>query len=119
MTPDLRHTRALIVVFVMPGCGACEEFLPRFLALIGHHQAAGLPFRVWQPGQHLNPGEIPVLVYDAASEDPELQAFADRLKITATPTTALMTRASTARIEGALDDDQARRLLAAAVQANR
>jgi thiol-disulfide isomerase/thioredoxin len=119
MTPDLRHTRALIVVFVMPGCGACEEFLPRLLKLVAQHQAAGTPFRVWQPGQPLHPGEIPVLIYDAASEDAELQAFADRLKITATPTTALMTRTNTARVEGAIDDAQASRLLLAAAQANR
>lgn len=119
MTPDLRHTRALLVVFVMPGCGACEEYLPRLLKLINQHQMAGAPFHVWQPGDPLRPGMIPVLIYDAASEDPELQAFADRLKITATPTTALMTRTNTARVEGAIDDAQAHRLLMAAAQANR
>jgi thiol-disulfide isomerase/thioredoxin len=116
---DLRDVNALLLVFAMPGCGACDEYLPRFEKLVKVYRAQGAPFQPWQPGQQIARGTIPVLVYDAAADNTELQAFCDRLGITATPTTALMTRKNTAKIEGAIDNEQIERLLQAAMNANR
>lgn len=117
--PDLQNVRVLLLVFAMPGCGACDEYLPRFEKHVRAFQRQGVPFHFWRPGQPIAAGSIPVLVYDAAADNVELQAFADRLGITATPTTAMMTRTNTAKIEGAIDDDHIDRLLYAAATANR
>jgi hypothetical protein len=59
------------------------------------------------------------MIYNAAAEDSELQAFADRLGVAATPTTAMMTRRGVTKLEGSLEDAQIDQLLYAAAQANR
>jgi hypothetical protein len=119
MMPDLRHTRVLVVVWAMPGCGACDEYLPMFLDQVAAMQKNGAPFHVWSPGKTIEPGEIPVLLYDAASESEELQDFADRLKVTATPTTCVLTRWGATKVEGALDVPAVQRLLYQAQRSNR
>ena len=119
MIPDLGQIKALIVVFAMHGCGPCEEFLPRLAQKIDAAQKAGVPLHVWSPGEPIAPGEIPVLYYDAAAQSDELQDFADRLGITATPTTCLMTRGGTYKVEGSMAPDDIDRLLGAAQNANR
>jgi len=116
---DLRNTKVLIAVFAMPGCGACDEYLPRFGRQVRRFQQAGAPFHIWHPGDEIVPGMIPVLIYDAAADNAELQAFADRLKIVATPTTAMLTRPSVVKVEGAIDDAQIEQLLRSAAVANR
>ena len=114
---DLGNTRVLIVVFAMPGCGACDEFIPELLSKIKKH---GEPFHVVSKNSKITPGEIPVMLYDAAAEDSELQAFADGLGITATPTTCLMTRNfGTVKIEGAVESAEIDQLLRDALTANR
>lgn len=117
--PDLRNTKAVIVVFAMHGCPPCEEFLPRFTDRLGQYAAAGAPFYVWSPGEQIYPGTIPVLFYDAASTDDELQNLADRLKISATPTTCLLTRSGVTKVEGAMTDAKIDQLLTSAQAANR
>jgi hypothetical protein len=117
--PDLRNTKAVIVVFAMHGCPPCEEYLPRLTERLQEHAAGGAPFHVWSPGEPIYPGTIPVLFYDAASKDDELQDFADRLKISATPTTCLLTRAGTSKIEGSMSPDKIDQLLVSARNANR
>lgn len=102
----------------MPGCSACEEYLPVLEQQIKLFQAHGVPFHVWRPGQVIQPGSIPVLVYDAASEDDDLQAYADTLKITATPTTVLLTRNGADKVEGAIAVEQVQRMLYTAAHAN-
>ena len=119
MTADLRQTRAVVVVFAMHGCGPCEEYLPRFMKHVEGLKHVGYPFVIMRPGGALEPGQIPVMIYNAAAEDSELQALADRLGIAATPTTALLTRRDTIKLEGSLEDDQIDQLLYAAAQANR
>lgn len=119
MPADLSHTRVLVVVFAMHGCGPCEEFLPRFKAQVERFKRSGYPFVMVSPGSELEPGQIPVMIYDAASEDGELQTFADRIGVSATPTIAMMTRRDTVKIEGSMDDRQIDELLYAATQANR
>lgn len=115
---DLAHTKALVVVFAMHGCGACDHYLPMFMERIQAWQEAGVPFHVWSPGDQLQPGQIPVLVYDAAAKDEGLQAFADKLKVTATPTTCVMTRRHTDKVEGAIDAPQIDQMLRSAYRAN-
>ena len=113
---DLGNTRVLLVVFAMPGCGACDEYIPKFLRKVKAH---GAPFRVMDADAQAAPGEIPVMLYDAASENKELQEFADSLGITATPTTCLMTRrAGTVKIEGAVPPAEVDQLLQDALSAN-
>lgn len=114
--PDLRQISVLVVVFGMDGCGACDAYIPKFTKQVA---AAGAPFTIWAPGDKLARGQIPVLFYDASSEDPELAAFADQLKITATPTTCVLTRYGTTKVEGAIPPEQVDALLVAAQRANR
>lgn len=119
LIPDLRNTNVVLVVFAMHGCAACDTYLPQFRDQVEDHIAHGAPFRVWSPGQPLRRGEIPVLFYDAAAKDDDLQDFADRLGITATPTTCMLTRAGAAKIEGAVSSEEVERLLTSAQNANR
>lgn len=117
---DLRNTRALVVVWAMPGCGACDEYLPVFLERVAIAQKThGVPFKVISGNQKVEPGEIPILLYDAAAENEGLQDFADRLGVTATPTTCMLTRHGTTKIEGAIPAGEIDKLLYAAHRANR
>lgn len=119
MIPDLRNTKVLVVVWAMPGCGACDEYLPMFLERVAAFQKAGAPFHVWSPGQPIKNGEIPVLLYDAASDNEELQNFADKLKITATPTTCVLLRYGSTKLEGSIPQADVDQVLEAAQRANR
>lgn len=74
---------------------------------------------MWSPGEEISPDEIPVIYYDAAAQNDELQNFADRLGITAAPTTCLMTRNGTYKVEGAIALGDIDKLLIAAQNANR
>lgn len=114
MIPDLSQTAVVIVVWAMHGCGPCGEYLPKVVA-----ECSAPPFVVWQPGVMLSRGQIPVLLCDAATEDPELSAFADKLGIKSTPTTCIMTRKDTTKIEGAIDKPDLQRALAWAQRQNR
>ena len=118
---DLGHTRVLLVVFGMPGCGACDEFVPKFLQQVEAYKQRGVPFRVISASdKKVEPGEIPVMLYDAAADNEGLQDFADKLGISATPTTCMLTRWSgTTKIEGAISPAEVDGLLQAAVRANR
>lgn len=115
---DLSNTRALVVVFAMHGCGACDDYLPKFMERIEAWQAAGVPFHVWSPGDQLEPGQIPVLLYDASAQDDDLQGFADKLSVKVTPTTYVMTRWNTTKAEGSIDADKLDGLLRSAYRAN-
>lgn len=119
LVPDLRNTRVIVVVFAMDGCGPCEEYVPRLRKQVEQLRANGAPFVVWVPGTPLQPGTIPVLLYDAASADPVLTAFADKLKISATPTTCVLTsKGGVERHEGALGQAELAKLLNGARIAN-
>src|SRR5262245_20735674 len=119
LIPDLRSTKAVIVVFAMHGCGACDDYLPKLMERVEAHAAHGAPFLVWSPGQKIRPGQIPVLLYDAASKNDELQDFAYRLQVKATPSTYLLTRTGTHTIEGSVASAEIDRLLVSAQHANR
>lgn len=83
----------------MDGCGACGEFWPRF-------QRAAEPYR--QAG-------VPVLVFDAATQDPEISALADRWGVEVTPTVIVARRGpGMLKEEGNVDDGRIKQLLDAA-----
>lgn len=91
---DLSNERVFVGLFVMPGCGACHEFLPRFERMIARY-----------PG-------MPYLVYDAASPDPGLVAFMDQYAVNVTPTLLILQRGpGSIRLDGALDDATLKRYL--------
>jgi Thioredoxin-like domain len=119
LVPDVSNAKAVIVVFAMHGCPPCGDFLPRFMERVDTYAANGAPFHVWSPGEEITAGSILVLFYDAASKNDELQDLADRLGVTATPTTCLMTRSGVSKIEGSIPQDKIDQLLGAALQANR
>lgn len=88
---DVSNERVLVIVFGMTDCPACEEYIPRFMARARPFQTNG----------------VPVFVYDVASPDPRLQAFADRYEISGTPTTLVLPRGKGfIKVEGVLDDHQ-------------
>jgi len=68
--------RVIVAVFVMEGCPACHDYLPRFQQIAAPYAQAG----------------VPVMIYDAASEDQNIQQLADRWGIEATPTTVVALR---------------------------
>jgi hypothetical protein len=118
LVPDLRGTKAVLVVWAMHGCPACDQYLPQLTERIAAHAADGAPFHIWAPGEAIYRGRILVLFYDAASKDEELQDLADRLGVTATPTTCLMTRTGVHKVEGSMTPDKIDQLLIAAQNAN-
>lgn len=74
-----------VFVFAMQGCGACEEYLPRFQQLAG-------PYR----------RRIPIGIYDVAKGG-HAAMFGDKLGVKATPTTVVMDgRGHLKRFVGAL-----------------
>jgi hypothetical protein len=104
---ELSNQRALIVIWAMGECPACESYLPRFLAEVEALKQQGYPFFVYEAGQPIPPGSIPVLIYDAASPNVDVQAFADKYQVTATPTTMVLTRgAGSFKVEGSLANNQ-------------
>lgn len=96
---DRPQANVVVVLFVMDGCPACEEFFPRFKKLVEPYAKAG----------------IPVAVYDAASEDQHVQDLADRWGVEATPTTIVARRGpGIIKEEGSVDDATLKGLLDAA-----
>lgn len=83
-----------VFVFVAEGCAACHDYWPKF-----EREAAGAPF--------------PVGVYDLANENPQVQSFAEKLGVRATPTTVVMTSdGKLKKLEGSLPVAQIRTVLA-------
>lgn len=116
--PD--YTRSAIVIFVMEGCPACDDYKPRLFKLIEHFQQHGQPMVYYQLGLPILPGQIPVIVLDGNSQDGSVVDLADRHKVEAMPTTLLLSRSKRpVKIEGAVDDRQIYDALVAACMANR
>lgn len=112
---DLSNHKVLIAVFAMPDCGHCEEYLPRFTKKV---KELGHPFLIYTAGSDVPPGVIPVLVYNVAVNNVDVQRFADRFQISATPTTLVLRNPiGTFKAEGALDNRQIEALLGLASQA--
>lgn len=94
---DLRGQNVVVLVFAMPECGHCEEFLPRFVP-------KAQPF--------INAG-VPIFLYDLTSEHKSIQDLADRYKVNSAPTTLVLKRGpGSMKISGAYSDEAIDRLLA-------
>ena len=115
---DLANTKVVVIVFGMEGCGACEHYIPRLKAEATQLAAQGFPFVV-EPMTQLAPMQIPIMFYDAASEDKSVQQLADRYEVHATPTTIVAVRGpGSYKAEGSLANNQIQWLLMMANEAN-
>lgn len=91
-------TNPAVFVFAMEGCGACEEYLPRFKQIAGPYRRA-----------------LPIGIYDVSKGGKPAQ-FGDKLGVRATPTTIVMDRRGHFhRAVGALADRAIKQLLDRAV----
>lgn len=89
-----------VLVFVMTGCPACHEFVPRLKAVSAPLRAQG----------------VPVQVVDI-TKDPRGAQLANQLGVKATPTTIVRSRRGQHRRRvGALADPDLVRLLASAAR---
>lgn len=117
---DLSNHGSAIIVFAMEGCGACDHYVPRLVAQAEQLKAQGYPFVVYQEGMAVHRGAIPILLYDAASPDVDVQRLADRFHVQATPSTILVTRGEGAfKCEGALANNQIDWILMMANETNK
>jgi thiol-disulfide isomerase/thioredoxin len=80
-------SRSAVVVFHMPGCEACAEYVPRFQRVASQR------------------ARVPVYILDANA--PQNQALADRLNVTAVPCTFVLRQPhGVMRREGGLSDEE-------------
>lgn len=115
---NLDAQKVVVIVFAMHECPACDHYLPRFLAEVEALKQHGYPFVVYEPDAVLPPGSIPVIVYDAASENVDIQKLADRYKVEATPTTIVVPRGPGGfKCEGSLANNQIQWVLMMASEA--
>lgn len=116
---SIEKANVAILVFAMPGCPACHEYLPRLYRQIEGFQKLGHPILVYE-GQAVERGTIPVVVIDSTSQEPSVQSLCDKHKIHALPTTVLLPKyGMPMRWEGALPDQDVYNLLNGALGANR
>lgn len=120
---SLEAQRAVVLIFAMEDCPACESYIPRVVAEIqalnGQLAAQGTSFVV-NPETQPEPGTVPVFLYDAASPDPEVQKLADRFGVTATPTTVVAARGTGAfKAEGSLANNQIQWILMMAAEVSK
>lgn len=122
MSISLESQRAVVLVFAMHECPACESYLPRVVSEIQTLNAQlapqGMGFVV-NPESQPPAGTVPVFFYDAASPDPEVQKLADRFEVTATPTTVVAARGTGAfKLEGSIANNQIQWVLMMAAEVN-
>lgn len=99
-SPESAHSRAIVVLFTIAGCGACAEYKPRFQRIAQHYR-------------HL----VPIYMFDANSRQPEIADLANRLHVMAVPATFVLRRPSgLIRVEGAVPDSQIAWLLGIATR---
>lgn len=119
MSDHFRHARASIVVFAMPGCGHCHEYLPKLEKHVGNFQTHGVPI-IYYANREVPRGQIPIIVVDSTSSHDQIVSMLDQFKIEGMPTTVLFTHNSRPRVlEGDLDDSTIHELLSSAAIANR
>jgi thiol-disulfide isomerase/thioredoxin len=94
--------RAVIVVFVQPGCPACAAFKPKLAKV-----ARDFP-------------DVQTITISAADPSPQAQGLADRLQVGVTPTIyALREPAGQIKREGDISERELRSLYEEARQVNR
>ncbi len=88
--PNLNEAQAIVVVFTIAGCDACQEYKPRF-------QRVAEPYR----------DQVPIYMLDANSEVPEVARLAQRLGVTNVPATYVLRKpAGTMCVLGGIPDSQ-------------
>lgn len=88
-----------VLAFVMNGCPACHEYVPRLGRVSARYRARGMPVRVLD-----------------INADKRAAALADKLGVKATPTTIAQTlRGTTLRRVGAIADSEIEKLLASVI----
>lgn len=107
---DLANVPAAIFVFSMEGCPACSLYLPMLARRINERSREG--FVLVASPRPLTSRSIPVLIYDAASDDDSVHDLMHAYSVTATPTTLVLLRGpGSCKLEGALTLGQIDQLL--------
>lgn len=115
---NLSHCRAVIVVIVMADCPYCEEYKPRLEKEVERWRKHGAPIVFGEKGQAFAAGQIPILLIDAESTDPQIQWLMDDFHVDGLPTTILFTRnAMPQKQEGALSEQEIYQMLTIAARA--
>jgi len=110
---SVAQAKVVILVFAMPGCPACHEYLPRLYQHIDMAQKAGNPLVLYSDNMIVGRDIVPVVVLNSQSTDPQLQALCDQHNITALPTTIVLPRwGMPTRYDGALSDADIRDMFA-------
>lgn len=92
--------RAVVILFTIPGCGACAEYKPRFQ-------------RIAQQYQHV----VPIYMLNANDTRPDVADLASRLGVANVPATFVLRRPmGVIRVEGAIPDSQIAWLLGVAAR---
>jgi thiol-disulfide isomerase/thioredoxin len=95
----------LVIVVSQPGCGHCEDYLPKFQRV-----AARYP-------------ELAMVHLNAADARPEMQAWMEQWKLESTPTTFIMRNSNRGggvwKVEGDVDEAQIAQTLDFARSMNR
>lgn len=98
MSVNLSQSRVVVAVVAMEGCGACEEYLPRFKQIAKKYEHC-----------------LPIIVLDAAK--PEHGAIADRYRVYETPTTLILRKPiGLVRFVGGLPDNEIERVFLIAMR---
>lgn len=109
---NLERCSAVIVVFAMDGCPACEDYKPRLVRQVKRWQQHGARFVVAERPQEFSPSVIPVLLLDAQNANPQIQDVANQYGVTGLPTTILFRRWHGPTIlEGAIGDREIEAML--------
>ena len=119
MTLDVSRCPAVILVFAMDGCGACEEYKPRLEQELNRWRQRGHPFVDCEASDAIfGAHEIPVILLDAQSPDAQIQSWADQFHVEGLPTTILFRRyMPPEKHEGSIGRGQIHELLLKATQA--
>ena len=117
---DVSHLRVIMLVFGLPGCGACEDYVPRLKARAKEFEEVDVfDDRTSNSKRKMKAkvGTLPIFIYNVDARDPELQKLADQYEIQAMPTTIVLVRPQGAlRYEGPISDKQIDFVLGEAVK---
>jgi hypothetical protein len=111
------HHKVIVAVFTMAGCGACEEYKPRFRRVV---QEMGLPVFDVGKGRLPDPTALSrtcLPVYTIDCDDKQFGNWAEHLNVHATPSTYVLRRPrGVLKLEGSIPDEQVKWLLGKALR---
>lgn len=120
---DVSHLNAIVLVFGMTGCSACEDYVPRLKAVAKEFPEVDIYDENSDKSKRKRKvpiGTLPIFFYDVNSSDQALQTLADQYQVSAMPTTIALIRYRDAwgrlqqgalRYEGSISDGQIRYVL--------